>query len=178
MVVNVNITQPKSISNAIKQLEKYKADLIPKMDRFVSLLAEVGIDVVKDNTFVEYDGERRNFGDSVTFYKEILFDTEQVTCILTAEGIPYLKQWIGGEARVNPLLMAEFGSGDFALGDWKGKFPSSSAKRHTDNPPWYWRDSGGRLHKSTGSTPSRPLYKAKQEMEKQILDIARMVFKG
>lgn len=166
----------RDITNAIEQIEQFKNELRAKLERFVSELSQVGIEVIQMNTKVEYDGEVRNFGDSITFHKEVVGDTEAITCILTVEGQPYLKEWLGGSAMVNPLLMAEFGSGDFAIDGKKGSFPSKTAKAHTDNPPWFWKDTGGRIHKSSGSEPSRPLYKAKLEMERQIREVAERVF--
>lgn len=166
----------RDIRSAINKLEWYKSYLQWKLERFVSELAEVGIEVIQDNIKVEYDGEVRNFGNQVTFQKEVSGDSEGATCILIAEGQPYLKEWIGGSALVNPLLMAEFGSGDYAVDGHKGSFPSPTAKEHTDNPPWYWRDSQGKLHRSRGGEPSRPMLKAKEEMAKQIREVAERVF--
>lgn len=175
MIINARLST-KDITNAIERLERFKLELREKLGLFVSELAQIGIDVIQSNIKVEYDGEVRNFGDSVTFQKEVIGDTDAVTCILTVEGQPYLKEWLGGSAMVNPLLMAEFGSGDFAIDGHKGEFPSPSAKKHTDNPPWFWKDTSGKVHKSSGSEPSRPLYKAKLEMEQQIREVAERVF--
>jgi hypothetical protein len=172
--MNISVSlDAKSINHAIKQVEKFKDNLQVKLERFVSELANVGIEVIQDNIKVEYDGEVRNFGDSVTFQKEISGEAGTVTCILTAEGQPYLKEWIGGSALVNPLLMAEFGSGARAVGGAQGTFPTQT---HAMNPPWFWRDSQGKTHMSYGSEPSRPLFKAKNEMENQIRDVAQRVF--
>lgn len=162
-----------SINNAIAQVEQFKRDLNAKLERFVSELADVGIEVVQDNIKVEYDGEVRNFGDAVTFQKEINGDNQAVTCVLIAEGHPYLKEWMEGSAMVNPLLMAEFGSGAYAVGAAQGTFPN---QKHANHPPWFWRDMGGKMHMSYGNEPSRPLLKAKNEMENQIRDVAQRVF--
>lgn len=162
-----------SINNAIAQVEQFKRDLNAKLERFVSELADVGIEVVQDNIKVEYDGEVRNFGDAVTFQKEINGDNQAVTCVLIAEGHPYLKEWMEGSAMVNPLLMAEFGSGAYAVGAAQGTFPN---QKHANNPPWFWKDMSGKTHMSYGNEPSRPLFKAKNEMENQIRDVAQRVF--
>ena len=176
MKINVRLNS-REITECINKVKWYESNLRWKFEQFVTELAEVGIEVIQDNVKVEYDGEVRNFGDAVLFQKPIEWDGDgNVSCILTAEGIPYAKEWIGGSANVNPLLMAEFGSGVFAIDGHKGTFPSSSAKFHTDNPPWYWRDTGGRLHRSTGNAPTRPMLKAKEEMKQQIAEVAQRVF--
>lgn len=174
MRINARLNS-RDISNAIEQVEQFSKSLERKARRFVEELADVGIEVIEQNIKVEYDGEVRNFGDYVTFQKPVREEGGDVVCILTAEGQHYYKEWLGGSALVNPLLMAEFGSGEFA-GEHKGTFPSPTAKAHTENPPWYWRDSSGLLHSSSGSEPTRPMLKAKEEMEKQIRAVAERVF--
>lgn len=161
------------INVVLETIEKFENDIQAKLERFVSELADIGIEVIQDNIRVEYDGEVRNFGESVTFQKDISGDSEVVTCILTAEGQPYLKEWLNGSAMVNPLLMAEFGSGVFAVGGAQGTFPN---QKHAMSPPWFWKDMGGKTHLSYGNEPSRPMFKAKEEMEKQIREVAERVF--
>ena len=161
------------INVVFEHIEAFKNQIQMKLERFVSELADVGIEVIQDNIRVEYDGEVRNFGDAVLFQKDIQGDSETVTCILTAEGQPYLKEWLIGMAMVNPLLMAEFGSGAFAVGGAQGTFPNQT---HAMNPPWFWRDSNGKAHMSYGNEPSRPMFKAKEEMERQIREVAERVF--
>lgn len=174
MKINARLNS-RDINNVINQVEQFKRSFQRKMRRFVEELADVGIEVIEQNIKVEYDDEVRNFGDYVTFQKPVSEIGGDVVCVITAEGQHYYKEWIGGSALVNPLLMAEFGSGVFA-GEHKGSFPSATAKEHTDDPPWFWRDTGGRLHSSSGSAPTRPMLKAKEEMEKQIQTVAERVF--
>ena len=175
MKINVRLNS-KDISTAINQVEQYKVDLMAKLELFVSELADIGIRVAQENIKVEYDGDILNFGNFVTFQKDVSTGSEEATCILIAEGQPYIKEWIGGSALVNPLLMAEFGSGNYAIDGWKGSFPSPTAKEHTEKPPWFWKDVDGNTHKSYGNEPSRPLYKATVEMENQIREVAERVF--
>ena len=83
-------------------------------------------------------------------------------------------EWATGSAVVDPLLMAEFGSGQFAVEGHRGTFPN---QKHAFDPNgWYWRDLSGELHHSRGITPTRPLYKAKEEMTQQIREVAERVF--
>ena len=172
MRINARLNS-RDIENAIRQVEFFKNDLNWKLQQFVSELAEVGIQVIRDNVKVEYDGEVRNFGDAVTFQKATTVEGEEVVCILTAEGQPYEKTWMTGSAMVNPLLMAEFGSGVRAIGGAQGTFPN---QKHAMHPPWFWRDMTGKMHISYGNEPTRPMLKAKEEMERQIQEVAQRVF--
>lgn len=174
MEINAKLSTS-SINQAIKNIEWYQSYLQWKLEQFVSELADVGIEVIQDNIKVEYDGEVRNFGDSVTFQKDLVIGDDVVTCILLAQGQPYLKEWIGGSAMVNPLLMAEFGSGAFAVGAAQGTFPN---QKNANKPPWFWRDTTGQMHMSYGNAPSRPLFKARLEMENQIRNVATKIFGG
>jgi len=172
MKINAGLNT-QDINDAINRIKWYKSFLQWKLEQFVSELAEIGIEVIQDNIKVEYDGEVRNFGDAVTFQKDIKGDDEAVTCVLIAEGHPYLKEWLTGSAKVNPLLMAEFGSGAWAIGAAQGTFPN---QKHANHPPWFWRDMQGRAHMSYGNEPSRPMLKAKEEMEQQIREVANRIF--
>lgn len=171
MKINVRLNS-KDISTAISQVERTKVELMAKLEQFVSELADVGIEVIKDNVKIEVDGEVRNFGDSVVFRKEISETSDGATCLLIVSGNEFLKEWTAGSAMVNPLLMAEFGSGRYA-GEHRGSFPNQT---HALNPPWFWVDMNGKKHKSYGNEPSRPLYKATVEMEEQIHEVAERVF--
>lgn len=173
MVIEVGLNS-KDIRSAIKRIENYKIELQRKAIRFTDELAEIGITIAKENTFVEVDDEYGNMGDFITFQKETTVSGEGAVCILTAIGQQYVKRWQNGEALVNPLLMAEFGSGWRAIDGHQGTFPNQHVAFMR---PWHWIDSKGVKHESYGSEPSRPLFKAKQEMEKQILEVAYRVFK-
>lgn len=163
----------KDISNAIHQIEQFKNELFTKMELFCNELAEIGIEVIQDNVKIEVDGEVRNFGDSVVFKKDMTNTESGVSCLLVVTGNEFLKEWTTGSAKVNPLLMAEFGSGAYAVGGAQGTFPN---QKHAMHPPWYWTDMSGKMHRSYGNEPSRPLYKAKLEMESQIAEVAERVF--
>lgn len=175
MKINARLTS-KDITKALNIVRWYENYLQYKLEQLVSELAEVGIKEAKSHAYVEVDNVFRNMGDYILFEKDVSKTVKGATCILTAKGKPYLKEWKNGSAMVNPLLMSEFGSGIWALDNRKGSFPSETAKEHTDNPPWFWRDTDGNLHSSKGSIPSRPLFNAKQEMERKIHEVAERVF--
>lgn len=163
----------RDINNLIKQIEDFKYDLQRKLADFVIELAEVGITVARANAFVEYDEQYINMGDMLEFSKETVIEDTGVTCILTATGQVYTKEWKGGMAQVNPLLMAEFGSGAKAIDGHRGTFPNQHV---AFLETWKWTDNSGITHESSGSEPSRPMFRAKEEMENQIRAVAERVF--
>ena len=173
-----------SINNAIEQIEQFKKELQVKLELFVSELAEVGIEVAKRNILVEEDGQMIDRSNLVTFSKQVDATATGATCIIIATATPYVTSWKKSKAgkdvltaQVNPLLMAEFGSGTFATGEWRGSFPSPTAKKNAERGAWAWYDVQGGKHHSVGNAPTRPLLKARQEMEQQILEVAERVFK-
>ena len=164
----------RDITSVINKIKWYESHLQWQLERFVSELADVGIEVAKSNTYVEYDAHYVNMGGLLEFSKPITTSPDGVECILTATGQLYTKEWEGGSAQVNPLLMAEFGSGAKAVEGHRGTFPNQHVAFLES---WKWKDkNGGRLYESRGSAPSRPMLKAKEEMEKQIQAVAQRVF--
>ena len=174
MKINARLNTSDIVS-AIRQIEDYQIGLHRKAIEFTDELAKIGITIAKENTYVEVDDVYRNMGDLIVFEKETTIDGGDVVCLVTAIGKQYVKKWQNGEALVDPLLMAEFGSGWRAIDGHQGTFPNQHVAFFR---PWHWIDSSGQPHESYGSEPSRPLFKAKQEMEKQILEVAYRVFKG
>ena len=163
----------RDITDAINKIKWYQSRLQWKLELFVSELADVGIEVAKANTYVDYDERYINMGDLLEFTKPITTSPDGVVCSLTATGQLYTKEWEGGSAQVNPLLMAEFGSGKFAIDGHRGTFPNQKVA-FLDS--WKWTDNSGQVHESGGSQPSRPMLKAKEEMEQQIQAVAQRVF--
>lgn len=163
----------RDITDAINKLKWYKSHLQWQLERFVSELADVGIEVARANTYVEYDEQYINMGDLIEFSKPVTTSDNTVVCTLTATGQLYTKEWEGGSAQVNPLLMAEFGSGAKAVDGHRGTFPNQHVAFLES---WKWKDNSGQVHESSGSTPSRPMLKAKEEMEQQIQAVAQRVF--
>lgn len=172
MKINARLNS-RDITDALNKVRWYENYLQSKVEQFVSELAEVGITVAKANTYVEYDDEYKDMGDLLDFSKDITVGGGKTTCTLTVTGQVYTKTWQGGSAEVNPLLMAEFGSGWRAIEGHQGTFPNQHVAFMR---PWHWTDSNGTPHESYGSEPSRPMFRAKEEMEKQIHEVAERVF--
>ena len=169
----------RDITDVLNKVKWYESYLKWKLEQFVSELAEVGITIAKENVWVEEDETYKDRSDLVFFKKEFESGETNVSCLMIATGQPYTTVWKSSKdgveisAQVNPLLMAEFGSGWRAIEGHQGTFPNQHVAFMR---PWYWYDTQGNKHSSYGSEPSRPLFKAKQEMERQILEVAERVF--
>lgn len=174
IITNISTTQ---LNQTIEELHQYAQRLSERCEMFVNELADIGIQTAKWNLFSivnDTDGNMVSYGDKVFFSKDVTFDTENATCIIIPDSHPYISEWKTGIALVDPLLMAEFGSGMYAIDGHRGSFP---AQTHAFDPNgWFWRDLGGQLHHSYGIEPSRPLFKAKEEMRQQIHAVAERVF--
>ena len=174
IVTNISTTQ---LNQTIEELHQYAMRLTERCEQFVSELADIGITTAKWNVYSivnDTDGNMISYGDKVFFSKEVNWDTEGATAIIIPESHPYISAWKTGIALVDPLLMAEFGSGMYAVEGHRGSFPEQT---HAFDPNgWYWRDLDGKLHHSMGIEPSRPLLKAKEEMTEQIHAVAERVF--
>lgn len=171
------------INTIIDTLKDYEKNLQWKCELLVQRLADVGINVAKQNILVEDNGVIIDRSDYVYFEKELSSSIDGAVCIVVPSSTPYFSLWKrsaqGKEvlmAEVDPLLMAEFGSGAHAVEGHKGTFPSATAKNNVAHGSWAWYDEGGVKHISTGNTPSRPILKAKEEIVQQIQLVAAEVF--
>ena len=172
------------INKIIRQLDEYQNVILPrKIEELVNRLAEIGISVAQ--SVIQTDEKVRplivfskTFNRTEDGYEGLLLATEtgQITSTWeTKEGIK--------SADVSPLLMAEYGAGKFADGFilrfpdgtevGRGTFPGQT---HAKDPNGWWYLENGEWKHSYGWKPSRPLYSAWAEMEKDILTIAYEVF--
>ena len=173
-----------SAREAIKQLEDYKKSLSSKCEIFVNELAEHGISVAVDNS-----GKWKNY---LIFTKDVSATAKGVKGYMAGEVGQYpISMWMRYDkvvsTEVNPLLMAEFGSGAKAsdasgkpnaqnaskVGAGRGTFPNQT---HADENSWSWMDLTGEWHSSSGEEPSMPMFNAYLSMKDEILKIARQVF--
>lgn len=167
-----------SIEALQKELIAYRDSLDYKMEQIVSRLAEKGIEVAKDNV--------GNFGHHITFTYKIEQNSKGIKAIMIAkDSSRIISTWKSyGEiktAEVSPILMAEFGSGAKAenpkdvAGVGQGTFPNQT--HAFDAEGWYWMDENDEWHHSDGYTPTHPMIRAYEEMEKQIIKVAKEVFR-
>lgn len=167
----------KQLNQTIDELHQYAQRLADKCELFVNELADIGIEVARANLTPlvnDTDGHTLDLSSLVVFTKEVSFDTETATCIILPESHVFINEWETGEALVDPLLMYEFGSGRYAVEGHRGTFPNQ--KYAFDPKGWFWKDIGGVTHRSFGIQPTRPLFKAKEEMVNQIHEVAVRVF--
>lgn len=180
--IEINLFSQKSIENAMKEIESYQKSITAKCEQVCQTLAQIGIDTAKANC--------GKYGSYISFTMK----TEQAdagcaavslvascTKMLTSEW--RTKDGDTKTAIVNPLLMAEFGAGLKAenpmgvLGVGTGTFPSDTAKEHAFNPEgWYYMDTSGVWHHSSGAKPTMPMYKAWLKMYGEAEKTIKSVF--
>lgn len=168
-----------SVQDAIDEIERYKESLVYKCTVLVSELQKIGIDTAVENV--------GKYGTLIIFEEQIgvrQTATGAKCCIKAKDAMKIISEWMyKGEvktAEVSPLLMAEFGSGHYALDDanvpgvGQGTFPG---QKHAFDPQgWWWVDPQGQKHHSKGQVPTLPMHKAIVEMREQIVEVARRVF--
>ena len=179
MKLEVKLNQ-KSINHAIGELKRYQTSLAEKNETFVRRLLDEGIKVARANT--------GDFGKFISFYKEGKGGIRTVGYLI-ADSRSITAEWAvkdenGNEvkktAEVNPLLMAEFGSGMAAevkfdiSGVGQGTFPGQT---HAYESSWWYKDwETKQWHQAFGIKPKHPMYNAEMEMIQRVTEIAREVF--
>lgn len=187
------------LRHLIHELREYKDKTLPDLVKeFLRQLADEGISVA--NAYVR--GSR--YEDFVVFEKTEYggrSNPKKTVVIAGANNsLKFQKEWytlshgefVRTEREVNPILMLEFGSGQFAVEGWRGTFP----EQHTaflDHWHWYEYPSGYtdqeselleeyedgmQKRQSSGERPRMPMQHAIEAMELRntIAKIARRVF--
>lgn len=183
-VYKVNLLNASSVRKLRDDIADYRIMLPMKMQKFVSKLADKGITVAQEN--------RGDFGNYITFEKQLDPTVYGCTSLIIGSSTQELvREWrsrkdAGGwaEAHINPLLMAEFGSGFLSQnplgveGVGQGTFPEDKGGRGHGNDPngWHWKTRDGVTHHSTGEAPTQPMYKAGLEIRETVYEVAREVF--
>ena len=171
----------KSIESAIKELEKYRDDLMRKNELFIKRLADIGVDAALMTLATKGQGDaERDANFDLTFNVE----KEVVHGRITISSQPHVNQ----DGRVfYPHLAWEFGAGNYfntglsnpkasEFGMGPGTFPGQT---HVPQPGfWYYRDENGDPVRSYGTQATMPMYKASLEIILQIEAIAEEVFNG
>lgn len=178
MKLEVKLNQ-KSINHAIGELKRYQASLAEKNETFVRRLLDEGIKVARANT--------GGYGRYISFSKEGTGGIRTVGFLIAEDRKIYVEWEVQNHekktAEVSPLLMAEFGSAQFAevlfniSGVGQGTFPGQT--HAYDDQWWYkeWKDDyTGKWRMGTGIKPTHPMYKADMEMIQQVERIAKEVF--
>lgn len=181
-------------SNDIRRMAdeviNYGTNLKDKIRTFTSRLADKGIlaAIASGGRFDKY----LIFSKQSDIDGTIIVASE--TSIITAK---WLKYGHKVEAKVSPLLMAEFGAGPHAI-IWeglngntnilpdgteigRGSFPPNESgdyfgPEHADESSWWYMDLDGEWHQARGVKPTRPIHNAVLEIIAQIESTAREVF--
>lgn len=195
--LKINLFNQTTIQQAIKELQEYKQDLKNKTELFCERLSKVGIDVIRVNlgNYAIHIGLRKNIEIEGNDCKAILilYDEHSVISEWVVRGDN--GELVDKTAEISPVLMAEFGSGKNASAAKKhqnavnvkeqvgrGTFPSENNKpfgneNHAWQNSWSWQTKDGKWHRSSGMTPTMPMYNAYLEMERQIKQIGKEIFK-
>lgn len=174
-------------------LDNYAKTFEQKVQTFLERLAEKGIEVASVNggDFSSYIVYSKKV-ESGTMVKMIAKDREEITNSWYASSTSKeLRQ-----ETISPLLMAEFGSGHYAIsaeGEASGLGGQGTLNKYGhafDSNGWYWwsddatsmdgdplneKNGRWRFH-SRGTHPSQPLHKAVMACIEQVEGIAREVF--
>lgn len=181
---------PNKLYQIADELDEYAKDFENKVRIFLERLADLGISVAQAHEGV-YSG-------TIVYSKEFEAGAGSQTVNMVAQGTSVTSEWFptadSQEVRteeINTLLMAEFGSGRYAI-DFEnlGGQGTLNGFGHANNVNgWYWwadtppKDGdaqkirkGRTLYHSDGLAPARPLHSAVMECIRQIEGIAREVF--
>lgn len=173
--IKVDIFNPKSIQNCIKQIEAHRDDLPRKCQEICRRLAEEGVRVADAAI------------NSVPIGKTITLTTDINPSKMGCQAI---MKMTGRETRTEDgrtffsALAIEFGAGiyynsnsnpkssEFGMG--VGTFPGQT---HAFQDGWYYLGNDGNWHYSHGVQASMPMYKASVEMKQKIDSIVKEVFR-
>jgi len=197
--LKINLFNQTTIQQAIKDIQDYKQELINNTKKFCEELSKIGIEVINANISNEFRGY-------IGFSKKVNPQQYGCEEILILEDIDtYESKWLaldenGKEtektAKLSAVLLAEFGSGIKADAERKhmetthvkekvgrGTFPSETNEpfgniNHARRQKiWSYKDTDEKWKRSSGVAPTMPMYNAYIEMERQIKEKAREIFK-
>jgi hypothetical protein len=153
---------PSSIDAAIKQLEDYSKDLDRKLNELAQRLASMGATEV-----------------SLGFSRAIYTGPMDYDVAVEDIGNNKYRILVSGEA----ILFAEFGSGitygkghplDNQFGYGPGTYPGQT--HAMTGKGWYLPKDKGGGH-TYGNPPNMPMYNTAKDLRKEIMNVAREVFK-
>lgn len=174
----------KGLRQLKKDLRAYQRQTLPGLlKRYIDELADVGIYIAKISAGYS------EFAPYIGFYKETQ-DTKyayQYRAIMVGKNaIPCFKRWYRDnkliEREVNALMMAEYGSGQFALPGHRGTFPRGDDKKSKGlrDVWWYATEKDGNdnyvWQMAQGDRPAQPMLNARDAIIRDADLIARRVF--
>ena len=176
-------------SGSLKQMAD---DLLSYKDGFINNLRIFRQELGYKGIRVAMSSASQGFGGQYIMFE--MTDSENQTVLVARETSQILSEWLYyGEvvqAWVSPLLMAEFGSGKYAV-TWvdstgnstptlsdgtpvgRGSFPD---QRNAFKDSWWYMDLSQNWHQASGITPTRPMHNAVIEIITQVERTAKEVF--
>lgn len=174
--ININLFDGKSIESAIKTIEQYRNDLPRKCQEICRRLCEIGqqtaLVAINESPQGKAVTLRMDIDPSKTGCKAMLIGTGKT--VTDDRGRTYnllLSIEFGSGIRLNPTsnpLASEFGMG-------VGTFPDQ--KHALDPAGWMYLDKDGNWKHSYGVKATMPFYKAMTEVQRNVNDVVKDVFK-
>jgi hypothetical protein len=173
--IRVKSLSTKEINRAIKEIERYKRNLVEKCVQFCKELAEIG------QTEASVHIGKSPLGNYVTVTTEINPTSTGCKAVLMAVG----QEKSNDYGTVNTLLLIEFGAGIYHnstpnpwaddAGYGVGTFPGQT---HAFEDGWWYPKEDGTWAYTHGVKATMPMYNADIEMILNIEKVARRVFKS
>lgn len=155
-----------SIKRAIKEVEKYKQDLLRKNQILVERLSKIGLEVVQSTMESIPDEEKGSY------YTEIINNSSGeiagVSIRLTGDKVLFLEFSAGIRYGTKNYPLPS--GNKYGMGTYPGK-------GHWDDPDgWWYIDESGNKHHSYGNRAYMPMYHAEQAIIISVREIAKEVF--
>lgn len=163
MKIQLDPLDPKSVENAIKQIEQYKKWLVKKEDELLRRLEFLGATKVSMGYARAIYGQDKDIKVSTIIFGNTLVIQAQGKDVCFVEfgaGIRYGNGYLGNRPE-GIVEIGEYGKG-------KGKNPKG----------WWYTGDDGSSHHSYGNPPAMVMYKTSLELAEAITEIAREVFKS
>ena len=166
--IKIDLFDGKSLDNAIKQIQEYKERLSNKCEMFVHRLAEVGIPIIDQNIALAAGDSDKGHN---TYIKINSFGSySQARLIVEGKDLLFIE--FGAGVHYNGNL----GGSPHPKGKEMGYTIGSYGKGQGKNDFWFYYADSGEAVMSHGTQATMPVYKAGEEMRRQVLNIAKEVF--
>lgn len=178
--IKIDLNSYKSIDDAIAQLQDYKNNLKSKTQIFLERLADKGITVCINSV----QGDSHHFEEMVTFEKK--WNDGVLYLIGRNDNLSGLHtEWYDGKGNfhtetISPILALEFGTAGLAI---KGHGGSAAVTgNHIEDTEWYYytdiNENGKPInpHYATAEEAHEPMFKAWEEMVREVNSTAKKVF--
>ena len=162
MKIVINPFDPKSISTALEQVQKYKKDFLTKEREFIRRLAEIGVRVAQSGfATADYDGINDVVVSMVQTKNRcsVIASGKTVGFIEFGTGVKY-PEWDDTDMDYTPPAHGTYGKG-------LGKNP---------NGWWFRQSDGARAIHTYGNQPAEAMRTARDEMVENVTRIAREVW--